>query len=97
MASTSTDRTANIYKIGERKSYKLKGHADIVTGLQWFGDMVYTISNDGWLYEWANDVRKGGLKVEEKLISILKFNDSFILVSNNKVSLYRTYTKALLS
>lgn len=31
---------------------------------------IYSISIDGWLYEWNENERRGGLKIEEKLIDI---------------------------
>lgn len=108
IASTGSDKNIVIIQILDNKRlYTLKGHTGYVNHLAWVETYpnqknkcdryeLYSISNDGWLYHWCQGLRKGGLKVEEKLIRIFIHNNNIILISRSKVSMYDLPTNNLM-
>ncbi|CAD8134983.1 unnamed protein product [Paramecium octaurelia] len=110
LGTSSEDFTVFVYNIQTEKKYKLEGHNAIVQAFNFvLCDQqkkkqkneydIYTISKDGWLYEWNETERKGGLKIEEKLLNlhIHQQKELLLLTSQNKISLYQLYTKKQIS
>ncbi|CAD8044282.1 unnamed protein product [Paramecium primaurelia] len=110
IGTSSEDFTVFIYNIQTDKKYKLEGHNAIVQQFNFVLSNqqkkkqkneydIYTISQDGWLYEWNESERKGGLKIEEKLLKLHTHQQKelMLLTSQNKISLYELYTKKQIS
>ncbi|CAD8138936.1 unnamed protein product [Paramecium pentaurelia] len=106
IGSSSEDYTVLIYNIINKKKYRLQDHNAIVKSFTFvLSDPqrkkqkneydIYSISTDGWLYEWNENERKGGLKIEEQLIDIHshQIKELLIIVSQNKITLYQLYSK----
>ncbi|CAK78928.1 unnamed protein product (macronuclear) [Paramecium tetraurelia] len=110
LGTSSEDFTVFVYNIQTEKKYKLEGHNAVVQAFNFvLCDQqkkkqkneydIYTISKDGWLYEWNESERKGGLKIEEKLLNlhIHQQKELLLLTSQNKISLYQLYSKKQIS
>ncbi|CAD8139921.1 unnamed protein product [Paramecium octaurelia] len=110
IGTSSQDFTAFVYNIQTEKKYRIEGHNTVVQSLNFvLCDQskkkqkneydIYTISIDGWLYEWNENERKGGLKIEEKLLKLHTHQQKelMLLTSQNKISLYQLYTKQQIS
>ncbi|CAD8047274.1 unnamed protein product [Paramecium primaurelia] len=110
IGTSSQDFTVFVYNIQTENKYRLEGHNAIVQCLNFvLCDQsikkqkneydIYTISIDGWLYEWNENERKGGLKIEEKLLKLHTHQQKelMLLTSQNKISLYKLYTKYQIS
>lgn len=81
IGSSSEDYTVFIYQFINKRKYRLQGHNAIVKSFNFIlcdplrkkknnEYDIYSISTDGWLYEWNENERKGGLKIEEDLIDL---------------------------
>ncbi|CAD8135977.1 unnamed protein product [Paramecium octaurelia] len=106
IGSSSEDNTIYIYNFINKRKYRLQGHNTIVKSFTYVlcdpsrkkqknEYDIYSISTDGWLYEWNENERRGGLKIEEKLIDIHSHQSKelMLIVSQNKITLYQLYSK----
>ncbi|CAK94756.1 unnamed protein product (macronuclear) [Paramecium tetraurelia] len=106
IGSSSEDYTVFIYNFINKRKYRLQGHNAIVKSFNFVlcdpsrkkqknEYDIYSISTDGWLYEWNENERRGGLKIEEKLIDIHSHQSKelMLIVSQNKITLYQLYSK----
>ncbi|CAD8047491.1 unnamed protein product [Paramecium sonneborni] len=110
IGTSSEDFTVFVYNLETQKKYRLEGHHAKVQCFTFvLYDQskkkqkneydIYTISIDGWLYEWNDSERKGGLKIEEKLLKLHsnQQKEVMLLTSQNKISLLQLYTKQQIS